>query len=197
MTTAVIGSANDTHLNAGATSTNYGVDAQIIVGNSANTYSGLIKFDLSSIPANALITSAVLSLTIAADNSNNARTFRAYQCLRNWVEGQATWNVYSSGNNWTTAGAAGAGTDYNSTAWASTSFTATEAVNSVKTFSLDVTEFTKYIDGTYTNYGWVIRADTEANDQYAFHSQQGATSAYRPYLTVEYTTVSGNFFLMF
>ena len=68
------------------------------------TRRSLIKFNLSSIPANSTITGATLRLYANFDASSNTRTMRVYRTLRAWVDTQATWNIYSTGNNWGTAG---------------------------------------------------------------------------------------------
>lgn len=180
--------ANDTYINANAVSTNFGTASVISVGEDSTTvdrYRTLIKFDLSNIPVNARIISATLSLRVAVDRSTNARDYKVWRLLKNWIEGQATWNIYSTGNNWDTAGAGNTASDHDgSIAWATTNFGASEAVGTDKTFALNVTEFTKWINGSYPNYGLLIKAETETNDAYAFDSSSHATEANRPKLTV-------------
>ena len=54
--------------------TNYGSGTYFSVGesiNAAGLMRGLMKFDLSSIPASAMITSAKLYLTVTGDSANN------------------------------------------------------------------------------------------------------------------------------
>ena len=69
----------------------------------------LIKFEeMSSVPSSATVVSATLTITPIADKSSNNRTLSVYRVKRNWVLAQATWYIYSTGNNWETAGAAGA-----------------------------------------------------------------------------------------
>ncbi len=186
----------DTYLDNGETTTNYGTEVRISAGEDntvARIYRTLIKFDLSSIPSNATITSATLSLTIELDRSSNARDFKLYRVLRDWVEAQATWNIWKTSNNWSTAGCGSDGNDADlTTAWATTNFSATET--GVKSFSINTTEFTKFINGTYSNYGWLIKADTESDDAYTFHSSSAGTAGNRPYLTVVYEANNGFFF---
>ena len=67
----------------------------------------LIKFDLSSIPANATITSATLSLWTTGDLSDNDRTIRVYRLKTAFDESSATWNESASGVSWQSAGASG------------------------------------------------------------------------------------------
>jgi hypothetical protein len=91
------------------TSTNYGTDTILYIGNDAlsPTYfrRALYQFDISDIPAGSVIDSA--ALTLYGDynfDDQTEKTFYAYRCTRVWVEGQVTWAVYSTGNSWTTAG---------------------------------------------------------------------------------------------
>lgn len=193
----------DTSLSQINPNTNYGGDALLYIGESnvaTNKRRGLIKFDLSSIPSNAIISSVVLSLWVVADVSSNARDYKLYRVLRDWVETQATWNIWKTSNNWTTAGCGSDGNDADlSTVWATCSFTATETDNTEKQFVLDATglaEFTKWVDGTNPNYGWLIKPDTELNDGYNMDSSSSATAEQRPKLVVTYTAGGGEFFLV-
>lgn len=181
---AAIASANAT--------TNYGTAITVEVGERAvvtSTARTLIKFDLSSIPSTAIINSAILSLWVKTDYSSNARDFKVYRVLRDWVEAQVTWNIWKTSNNWTTVGCGSDGNDADlTTVWATTNFTATEAAGTEKQFSLSTTEFKKFVDGRLTNYGWLIKADTETNDGYDFYSSSEATlTTRRPKLVVDYS----------
>jgi hypothetical protein len=184
-------SSFDTEFSSAAQTTNNGNGNQIVAGEHnglADIFRTLIKFDLSSIPSNATITSATLSLWVKQDISDNARNFKLYRVQRDWVESQATWLNWKTANAWTTGGAGSNGNDADlTTVWASTSFSASEAVNTQKDFVIDTTEFAKLIDGTYANYGWVLRPDTELNDGYVFYSAAETTASRRPKLVVEYT----------
>lgn len=142
----------------------------------------LIKFNLSALPDGAIISSAVLSLTITAENSDNVRTCRVYRQKRTWVETQATWNNYSSGNSWQTAGGFGAD-DCEQTDIGSASFSASETAGTVKDFSL--TPITKA--GLDLGNGWLLKMDTETNDENDFRSSNGVTAGDRPKLGVVYT----------
>ena len=163
---------------------NAGSTAAFWVGESsvwAQIYRGLIKFDLSSLPAGAEITSCVLSLYCYADQSTNARTYRVYRQKRAWVEGQATWNIYSTGNSWQTAGGFGS-SDCEQSDIGSRDFEASDGIGEFKHFSL--TPVTKA--ALDLGNGWLIKADTENSDAYYFYSSEWSTENQRPYLTIEY-----------
>lgn len=108
----------DTMISSLQTSTNYGTTDLLQVGNarvgSDDFRRSLYKFDISSIPAGSVISSATLTLTGDYSTTGgvpSSGTFYCYRCTRNWVKGEATWTIYSTGNNWATSGG-GAGTDY-------------------------------------------------------------------------------------
>lgn len=176
----------DTFLGSNAPTTNYGTNIYEYIGelNSAvATFRTLIKFDLSALPAAATITAATLSLWYATqDYSSNDRTYRIYRQKRAWVVNQATWNVYSTGNNWSTAGGFHAD-DCEQVAIGSRDFVAAEATNEWKIFT--ITAATKA--ALDLGNGWMIKADTEANDAYLLYSNDSIYQGYRPRLVIDYT----------
>ncbi len=82
-----------------------------------------------TIPPTATIISAKLFLYVNGDYSSNARTLDVFRVLRAYNPAQATWNVYTTGNNWTTAGCGSAGNDYDNTVVGSRAFSASETLN--------------------------------------------------------------------
>ncbi len=151
----------------------------------------LVKFDVSSIPAGSMINSATLSFYINLDRSSNARTARVRYLKRDWVEGEATWNIYSTGNNWETAGASGAN-DVDSTDLATASYTATESTGAYKDFTLNdsgLSVINRWVNGNLSNYGFRVTMDTELNDAYR-HDSSGNTN--KPKLVINYTKASIN-----
>ncbi len=64
----------------------------------------LIRFNLVNAATVNLLVSARIILNKKSGTGTNL-TGAMYQMARNWVEAQATWNLYSTGNSWGTAGA--------------------------------------------------------------------------------------------
>lgn len=156
----------------------------------------LIKWDLSSIPSGSTIDSASLKLYIIVDRSNNARTARLRYLKRDWVEDEATWNVYSTGNSWGTAGAANT-SDIDSTDNGTASYTASETTDAYKTYTIDsngVTTIQNWLDGSLSNYGWRIAMDTELDDAYR-HESRTHVNGNDPQLVVDYTPGGGFFYM--
>ena len=193
-------SGTDTFLSSNAPTTNYGTDSKIEIGeNNALTnyvFRGLIKFDLSSIPANSSITSAILSLWTETDYSSNARTLSAYRVLRAWSESQATWNVYTTGNNWGTAGCANTTTDRESASIGSAAVGASVANDTEIQITLDPLKVQEWVSGAFTNNGLLLRVDVESDDEYRYDSSSSTTANQRPKLVIEYidiTLVAGSY----
>jgi hypothetical protein len=178
----------DTLMQSDNPTTNYGTSTTLNVGehNAATSKNRtLIFFDLSSIPANATINSATLSLWQVSESSSNARTLRVYRDLRSWSESQATWNIFSTGNNWGTAGGFNA-SDAEQTDIGSCAFTATEA-NGEKQWTLTASAIQEMVSGAFANNGFVIKADTETDDLFRFRSSDDSTAAERPKLVIDYS----------
>lgn len=182
-----------------APDTNTGGDPDFDIGyytGGSSTRRGLIKFDLSSIPAAATIASAVLSLwvrTTASTFSSNNRTVRVYRIRagRDWVENQVGWANYKTANAWTTAGcgstvsdreATQIGSFVTSTAWAvgqQVDITLTPGAGGVQ----------DWVSGALANNGMILISDTEATDLIRYCSSDHATANQRPKLVVEYSTI--------
>ncbi|MEW6093469.1 MAG: LamG-like jellyroll fold domain-containing protein [Chloroflexota bacterium] len=181
----------DTTINSRFDSSNGGLDNNIYVGEdwSTSTYEitrSLLKFDLSSIPSNATVLSVTLTLTVTSDGSTAARDICVYRLKRDWVESQATWNIYATGSYWQTGGAGGAN-DYDSTNIGCTSMAAEEAVGTQKTWALSTAAIQEMVSGSWTNKSFLLRMTTESNSAYSFASSDNATASYRPKLVIEYT----------
>ena len=76
---------------------------------------------------------------------------------RDWVEAQVTWNIYSTGNSWQTAGATGAN-DYDSSAVGSGSFANTDSAYAEKTITFIPTNKPDLDLG----YGWLLMSNESA-----------------------------------
>ena len=182
----------DTWIQSSAPTTNQGTATQIIVGESdaaAATYRSLIKFDFTSITPPVTTSSVVFSLWQFAESSSNTRTFQIYRQLRDWVETQATWNIWKTSNNWATAGGFDAA-DCEQTGIASLSLSSTEAAGEKQWTNWTTASLDAMINGSFTNNGFMVKADTELNDAHNFRSSDYATAGNRPKLAFTYTPVT-------
>ncbi|HEY9103473.1 DNRLRE domain-containing protein, partial [Chitinimonas sp.] len=108
--------------------------------------------------------------------------YRAHRLLRDWAEGQVSWNSARVGVAWSTAGAAGAGTDYVATADGQGS-----AAWSPGWLTIDVTSGVQSMaQSAGSNFGWRLLGVSGNGNNKAFASREYATTSLRPRLVVVY-----------
>jgi len=181
---------------------NYGASTALYIGEfsgEVKTTRALIRFDLSSLPAGAVISSATLSLFCVADYATDAATFSVYRQKRQWGEGaklgadatagESSWNCYAYPTTWQTAGGFGAN-DCEQAAIGSRAFSAAETLDEFKEWSLTASTKTDLdwgLENAVAATGWLIKSETESDDAYKFNPSDVATAGERPKLTIEYT----------
>ena len=155
----------------------------------------LFKFDLSNIPANAVITSASMELYASAISTNNTPV-KAHRLTADWDQGSAnastgvsnwTQRLASPATNWTTAGG-----DYHATAAAGITTTGSTA----GTYTFNLTNLVQsWVNGTYTNHG-VILLNDPGFAGVSWRSKEWTTAAQQPKLVVRYTVPPVNNFIL-
>jgi hypothetical protein len=102
------------------------------------------------------ITSVVLSLYRSAGYTSEGGTVYARRVLRSIVPAQLTWNVYSTGNNWGTAGAQGAA-DVDLSALLG-SITVTDTIETMSSSSTGafVSTLAGWVSGSIANNGLLL-----------------------------------------
>lgn len=181
-------SQSDSNMYAGLVGQNYGNDANIWVQTWASNYHrrGIIRFDLSSIPTDAEVMQANLTVYVV-NTHGTARNYGLHLVsqspARDWVENQVTWNRYKSATNWSSGGgdfAPSASAVKSAGSWPGTPYAVTFAV------AADVQDF---VSNPNRNFGWIIKDENEgmtAQFYVHFASKEHATAGYRPVLHVEY-----------
>lgn len=182
----------DTYLKMNAPTTNFSssVDLEVHTWDATDHGVALVRFDLSSITPPVTVSAVEVGLFLNSA-SGGVQTFSIFRTLRAWVEAQATWNQYSTGNNWQTAGAAGAldisaslqdlsmgGTINQYYTWTAA------ALNAV---------FENWINGSVVNNGlaWKHTAvDLNSNTFRTFASSRNVDGE-RPYVTITYAAAGG------
>ena len=83
----------DSYVYSSYPSTNYGNSVYIYAGkaSSSQTYRGLLEFDLASIPADAVVDQATLTLYCRKLSTSSA-TLYLYRVTKGWGESSVTWN---------------------------------------------------------------------------------------------------------
>jgi hypothetical protein len=172
----------------------------------------LIRFNLSSLPANAVITSASLSLLYYDDyniSSSDSLTVTASRMLKSWTEGTggkddartgAAWYyqyAYPDTTQWYNGGARGVNQDR--LANPDASVTLYDINNSYAWATFSGSGITASVANWYANpsqnFGWVMdySAYSDSMDGAIFHSSEYSTSpadyVWRPRLQIDYSIV--------
>ena len=179
------GGGDDTYLSQTNASTNYGGAATCLADGddppgTGGDLSCLLRWDLRSIPSGSQVTGATITLNVT---NASGSSYPVFQVLQPWVESQATWNVYASGQPWGVAGALG------SIDRAATSLAAIASSSiGLHTFNLDaagIAAVQAWIDMPGSNHGLII-ANAGVNNGADFSSNEAGTASNRPKLTVQY-----------
>ena len=172
---------SDTKLNPSATTTNY--DTETSTGSAASDNTAILfKFDIGSTGiAAADVVSA--DLRIYGESRGFQHEMTVYRALRNWVSNQATWNIYSTGNNWGTSGATNSSSDY------TTSHSATGDVPDNDYVTIDVTDIVKDMITSGNYYGFIMRP-TAGSMYQTWRTSEYSGTTYDPRLTIR-TAVAG------
>jgi hypothetical protein len=171
----------DSYINSGATTTNYGTNVNLLDGRSGNTYQkALIQFDLSSIPSGSTIESATLQLYATA-TGNQQDTVNIYRLRRSWNETQVTWVKSDTATSLGSVGAANTSSDFVNTIIASTPINGGTGV----WYSWTVTnEVDAFVNHSVTNNGWLLYPTSPTGqEQTTFSSREGS---FIPKLVVTY-----------
>jgi RHS repeat-associated protein len=180
----------DTMLYGFAPTSNYGTFTNLYVGeyNSAANAVGraLLKFDLTTIPGNATVTSATLSLWQVGHYSSTDRSLKVYRLNQAWGEATSTWNTHNGATVWQTAGASG-GNDAEDAAIGSRLFlTGAIEGNGEKQFALNPAKVQEWVSGAFANNGLIVKAEVELNDMILFASSDYSIASQRPRLVINY-----------
>lgn len=148
----------------------------------------LIKFDISSIPSNAVCTSAVLGLW--GESGISGSTWTAYSILSGnstWDE-NATYATKDGTNAWAGSdGCSTSGTDYNGTSIGSLTWANN---NNEQTMTLTTATVQSWINNSSTNHGILFLSNAVAYNWSITSSDYTLNSIRRPKLTVNYNPVT-------
>ncbi len=166
----------------------------------------LIKFDITGIPANAVVTSVTFSIT---GNRGGGGLFAVHRLTADWGEGStlgagtgggrpsaaqagdATWSARFLGtSNWSSAGG-----DFIGVSSATGNITGTGTAN-FSNSSL-ISDVQGWIDGSHSNHGWIL-IGSEGIDRSAVRMNSRESPTQKPNLSITYVlcptmlTLAGN-----
>jgi hypothetical protein len=172
---------------------NRGVDDAFTVGEPnvliAN-FNGLMQFDLSYLPDNAIIDTCFLQLSVLNDYADNISTVGVFRLKRSWIEGTgndiitnngATWVTYDGINNWDTAGAFNA---INCEKLSLGSISIASNLAQFENITIPLSATSK--DSLDLGYGWLLKSDSGLNNGYAYLSSNNAVLIKIPRLSIKY-----------
>ncbi|MFT4566157.1 MAG: hypothetical protein ACI9FN_001111 [Saprospiraceae bacterium] len=174
--------------------------------NNGNSRRALLKFDFSSIPSNAVISEVSLDLAIFLAPNNNTHSMNLHRVFANWGEGNsgidvsrgegedaetndATWShrFYNTPDTWSQQGG-----DFQSRASA---ISQVQFVNSpqiphaIWNSAGLVTDVQEWVDGTISNFGWILIGDESTAKSAKKFVGKDNTSIFfpKPKLTITYS----------
>ena len=189
----ITNATQDTTLTEWTPTSNQNTIGELNIRTGADVYLdffSIIEFPLvwgTDIPAGVVITSATMSLYYwdKAANDPVGRTIDCQRLLRtDWVEAQATWNIYKTGSNWDTAGALNSTTDY------STTHKASQTVPSgYGWMTWTVTDLVKDFQTAGTSLHFRLSDSVRNNaTAYRISLEDSESATNRPKMTINYTT---------
>jgi len=171
----------DTYMYNFEPTTNFGGSADLQLRGSVQKVT-LIRFDLSDIPNNAVVTEASLDLRANYYRYGSIpMEVELYRMGRPWVESQATWMAPATGEMWDIAGATGPG-DRDPAPF--TSFT----IDSVDTlYTIDLTDVVQgWVTNPGENFGIMLMPLGVGHEFRFWSSDYDGTIGHRPRLCVDF-----------
>lgn len=190
---ATLNPSADAPMLSDAATTNYGTEATVQSGEwngGVSIRRSCIKFDLSAYSGRVAIAAKLRLYDTGNDYTDNARTMNLYRLKRAWVEGQVTWTIYSTGNNWASSGAGDSTNDYDNNVVGSVSLPNPPVEGWVE-IPLTVSYINEWLSGAMTNNGFLMKNETETNDLHVFNSKEAASN--KPELVLDF---GANFFAL-
>jgi poly(3-hydroxybutyrate) depolymerase len=180
--------AKDTHIYQYNPTQNYAGDDKLVI-NYGRSFRGLLKFELDTIPPQAEIKEAHLRLYLNSVSDSGSIAVSLHRLLAHWVDGQSTWNVAVDGQPWGTAGAQGAGIDYDPAPIDEK----TVYQNAFVTFNLK-SAVREWLAGATPNEGVLILGPElgSGSTRYRFDSSEAGDPDRRPALEIRYMVPSSS-----
>ena len=186
--------SKDTYVSSSYSDSNYGSETFIRVVDFYNdVHRGILEFDISDIPTMATFSQGDLLLYyyLYYLSDPTGKSIWAYKLTRtDWVELEATWNIYKTGSYWTTAGG-----DYvtSNPAGGNTTFP-----SSYGWMTWDIQAIVENAYDTSNNVEILVRFNNENlsgpdSHCYFYSKEYTGDTSLRPKLTVTYVTLLQDF----
>jgi hypothetical protein len=192
--TLVVTPVEDATITEKSPGTSLGSDPQLEIGTTGpsagyKSSRSVLRFDLSAIPTNAVITSASLSLNLEKTAPAVTNLWaNLHKLLRPWSETAVTWtNRLSPPAPWSAPGAAPP-VDFVAAVTQSNLITTTLGSYTFASNPGMVADVQNWVRNPGSNWGWILISQIQGVGQTEckFTSREGVTAANRPRLTVDY-----------
>lgn len=182
------GVTTDTYIEETSPTQNFGARDGLRIGADGLSPVGLLRFDLSAIPAGAVVCAAELRLWNWGNDSSD--TFGVYRVLEAWDEGTlnggtgaANWTQRRESELWTQAGC---GVPNSCSSTADTTFVPSGGAGTIYSLTLSNGLVQGWMDGA--NYGLAIKNFTGTDGTW-IRSSEHSTNGQRPSLRLTYYEV--------
>lgn len=167
----------DTHLRSNQPDTSFGLSLDLRTRPvTLNPRNSLIRFDLTPVPANSLITCAALLLS-QTSAPEAGQIIEIHRVITNWIESEATWNQHAAGLPWATPGG-----DFDPGAVATFVPTTTNHIVSITSLA----QF--WTDNSAANFGLLLQAQNAgSNEEIIYASRENGINP-PPRLIIEYVS---------
>jgi len=156
---------------------NFGDKEDMVIGNRDNKRI-LLRFDLASIPPDAIISSAELQVCLATQYNFTQKVIYVHRIKSFWKDKEVTWYENKQKHNWTMPGG-----DFD---WAIESAVSLNGYR-YGWVSWDVTRAVKdWFDDKDINVGFLLKQDSNDSGEIWFLASNLEWEAYRPRLVVSY-----------
>jgi hypothetical protein len=180
---SIVYAYDDTYMDSSNATTNYSAGAFLFLAGYQNLWSNgsftrfaVARFDLTfarTLPIPP--TSINLRVTRHSGSPSAGNGLQARSMLRNYTASQLTWNIYSTGNNWGTAGARSDGVDRGTTLSGLTAAPASAGVSAL----IDVTTLVTPMIGTTAS---LLFTYLTSNSGFGVYRSNADNPAFRPAL---------------
>ena len=170
----------DTYISAWYPDTSYSTRDSMHI-RADNQMAGLIRYELASIPTEAIVTSAILSVYATQQEVNSPLSVGVYEVYRHWVATEATWTRAYYNTSWSSLGC----NDTNSDRAAIPESNATVLVLG-QWYDFGITNMVqKWVRDPSVNHGLTLKAFGATADIHFASSEHGDISRH-PKLTINY-----------
>jgi hypothetical protein len=169
----------DTRIAAKNSTKNYGNDTRMTIDGSPDE-AGLFRWDISAIPVGSTVDSVTIEFNVTGSSRDS---YEVYALQRAWNELSATWQRYSTGNNWASAGANGAA-DAQGAVLGQLAATTTGTYR-ISFNSAGVAAVQQWIDDPTMNYGIIIK-DYAVSKAVEIRTSETSTASQRPKLVINF-----------